>query len=278
MSYIIQNQEFVIGILFSALGVLVSIYLYYIGKKYRQIAYTCQTLNVSFLDNPISNIKFNPTYKEKELDNLSITDLIIWSKGKTVINPSDIAPKFPLSVFVPNGSEILEYQVMYENEAANNFNLSVNEERNQIELKFDYISYKNGLALRVIHTGNYSGHVYVDCRLKDGKKLLHVYRRKGFLYKLLNNHYIKNILSSKITSFLFIFFTLVLFPIAFVQSANYASNNFFGLPESNVFMNLDSIIIFILCSASFIFTIPHVYNLFKTEPPKDLLNRTSCEK
>ena len=278
MSYIIHNQQFVVGILFSALGILVSIYLYYIGKKYRQIAYTCQTLDVSFLDNSISNIKLNPTYKEKELDNLSITDLIIWSKGKTVINSSDIAPKSPLSVYMPNGSEILECQIMYENESTNNFDLSVNEEHNQIILKFDYISYKNGLALRVIHTGNCSGQAYVNCKLKDGKKILHVYKRKGFLYKLLNNHYIKNILSSKITSFILIFFTLVLFPIAFVQSANYASNNFFGLPDSNVFMNLDSVIIFTLCSASFFFAIPHVYNLFKTEPPKDLLNRTSCER
>lgn len=278
MSHIIQNQELVIGTLFSILGILVSIYLYYIGKKYRQLAYTCQTLNVSFSNNSIGNLKFNPTYNEKELDNLSITDLIIWSKGKTVINQSDIAPKLPLSVYMPTGSEILEYQIMYENETTNNFNISVNEEHNQIMIKFDYMAYKNGLALRVIHTGNCGEQVHVDCKLKDGKKILHVYKRKGFLYKLLNNHYIKIILSSKITSFLFILFTLVLFPIAFVQSANYASNNFFGLPDSNVFMNLDSIIIFILCSASFFFTIPHVYNLFKTEPPKDLLNRTSCER
>lgn len=278
MSYIIQNQELVIGVLFSILGILVSIYLYYIGKKYRQFAYTCQTLDVSFSDSPIDNIKFNPIYKGKELDNLSITDLIIWSKGKSIINQSDIAPKLPLSVYMPTGSEILEYQVMYENETTNNFSLSVNEERNQIIIKFDYVAYKNGLALRVIHTGDCSEQVYVNCKLKDGKKILHVYRRKGFLYKLLNNRYIKNILASKITSFLFILFTLVLFPIAFVQSANYASNNFFGLPDSNVFMNLDSVIIFVLCSASFFFTIPHVYNLFKTEPPKDLLNRTSCER
>lgn len=277
MAFVIQNQDVIIGVLFSTLGIIVSIYLYFAGKKYRQIAYTCETLNVSFVNNPIGNMKINPTYNEKEIKNLSITDLIIWSKGRKVINSYDVAPKCPLTIHMPSNAEILEYQVVYQNELANNFNLSLCESNDCIIIDFDYLSRKNGIALRVIHTNNCNGQVYVDVTLKDGKSILHVSKRKGFLYKILNHKYVKNIISSKLTSLALILFTLVLFPIAFIQSANNASNNFFGLPNDNIFMNIDSIIIFALCTASFIFTIPHIYNLFKTEPPKDLLSKTSCE-
>lgn len=277
MAFIIQNQDVIIGVLFSILGIIVSIYLFYAGKKYRQLAYTCETLNVSFINNSIGNIKINPTYNEKEINNLSITDLIIWSKGRKVINSYDVAPKFPLTIHMPSDTEILEYQIIYQNEFANNFNLSLINDNASLIINFDYLSRKNGIALRIIHTNNYNGQVSVDVTLKDGKSILHVSKRKGFLYKILNHKYVKNIISSKLTSFALILFTLVLFPIAFIQSANNASNNFFGLPDDNIFMNIDSIIIFALCTVSFIFTIPHVYNLFKTEPPKDLLSKTSCE-
>lgn len=277
MAFVIQNQDVIIGVLFSTLGIIVSIYLYFAGKKYRQIAYTCETLNVSFVNNPIGNMKINPIYNEKEIKTLSITDLIIWSKGRKVINSYDVAPKFPLTIHMPNDAEILEFQTLYQNELANNFNLSLNDSNKSIIIKFDYLSHKNGIALRVIHTNNSNGKVSVDVTIKDGKDILHVSKRKGFLYKILNHKYVKNIISSKLTSLALILFTLVLFPIAFIQSANNASNNFFGLPDDSIFMNLDSVIIFILCAASFIFTIPHIYNLFKTEPPKDLLNKTSCE-
>ncbi len=47
MSFLIAHQEFIIGCFISALGIVVSIYLYLITIKYRQIAYTLQSADIS---------------------------------------------------------------------------------------------------------------------------------------------------------------------------------------------------------------------------------------
>lgn len=273
MLKLFQNQEFIISCLFSVLGILFTVY-FSIRRKYKQIAYTYNTTNIIPI-NKKTNFTDKLLYNEQPLNELSYTDLIIWCKGRSVINDFDVAPKSPLTVNIPEGIKILDYQIIAQNEPINNIKLLT--DNNCIKISFDYLSYKNGIALRIIHYGN-SKDFSVTCKLKEGKKTLFVCKRKGFLYKFFNNKYVKYILSSKITSFIFIIFTIFLFPTAFVQSGNYSGNNFFNLPNSNIFMNLDSLVILILCCISFILAIPHIYNIFKTDVPNDLLNNTTCEK
>lgn len=273
MLKIFQNQEFTITVFLSILGILFTIY-FSVKRKYRQLAYTFNTTKITSINND-NNFINKLSYNGQSLNELSYTDLIIWCKGKNVINVSDVAPMSPLSINIPNDMNVLDYQIIAQNEPANNIKMLV--DNNCIKICFDYLSYKNGVAIRIIHDGN-SKNMSVTCKLKDGKKTLFVCKRKGFLYRFFNNKYVKYILSSKITSFIFIIFTIFLFPTAFVQSGNYSGNNFFNLPDSNIFMNLDSLIILILCCISFILAFPHIYNIFKTEAPSDLLNNTSCEK
>lgn len=273
MLKIFQDQKFMISCFLSILGIIIGA-IFSIKRKYRQLTYTYNTIHITSTNSDNKFIE-KLSYNGQHLNNISYTDLIIWCKGKIVINNSDIAPMSPLQINIPDDMNILDYQIIAQNEPTNNINLLEN--GNCIQISFDYLSYKNGVAIRIIHDGN-SKNISVTCKLKEGKKTLFVCKRKGFLYKFLNNKYVKYILSSKITSFIFITFTIFLFPNAFVQSGNYSGNNPFNLPDSNIFMNLDSLIIFILCCISFILAIPHVYNIFKTEIPSDLLNNTSCEK
>lgn len=273
MLKIFQNQEFTITFFLSILGILFTIY-FSVKRKYRQLAYTYNTIHITSANDDNHFIK-KLSYNGQPLNNIFYTDLIIWCKGKTVINDSDIAPMSPLNINIPDNMKIFDCQIIAQNDPANNIKMLT--DNNYIKICFDYLSYKNGVAIRIIHNGN-SKDISVTCKLKDGKKTLFVCKRKGFLYRFFNNKYVKRVLSSKITSFIFIVFTIFLFPIAFVQSGNYSGNNFFNLPDSNIFMNLDSLIILILCCISFVLAIPHVYNIFKTEIPSDLLNNTSCEK
>lgn len=266
MSVLLQDEKFAISCFITILGILISIYIYYISIRYRQIAYCSKTVSISS-KTVIHNIDLKLSYKNKPLDELSYTDLIIWAKGKTLINNTDVAPLAPLTVNVSEDTEILDYQIIAQNEAANNFELSKDDHK--IIINFDYLSYKNGIAVRIIHTGDENS-VSVNCKLKEGRDTIYVCERKGFLYKFMEHQRIRAILSNKITSLIAIIFTIFLFPSAFVQSGNYSNNNFFNLPNISIFASLDSLIIFILCLTSFILAVPHVYNLFKAEPPKEL--------
>lgn len=167
-----------IGFLISALGIVVSIYLYLIAQKYRQIAYTLQCTDISLKNILNTNESVFP-YKEQSF---SVTDMIIWCKGRVLIDNNDFAPSCPLKISISGENKILNYQITTINEPANNFWLSATD--NDITIGFDYLNHKNGIALRVIHTGSRQN-ISVGCKLKDGKKLLFVCHRKGELCLIL---------------------------------------------------------------------------------------------
>ena len=276
MLNLLQNQEFIINCSLSALGILLTICYPTIIKKYRQIAYTFKTTKISLKD-ATENCNLRLSYNGRLLSELYYTDLIIWCKGKEMIDAYNVAPASQLTISVAKDAkdiDILDSQILIQNEPANNFCLRRN--GNNIIVNFDFLNHKNGTVIRIVHTGN-DQNIAVSCTLKEGRKILHVGDRKGFFYNIFENKKIKSILSHKLTSFVVIVFAVFFFPIAFVQSGNYSGNNFFNLPDNNIFMNLDSIIILMLCIASLILSVPHFYNLFKSEPPKDLQNYDSLD-
>lgn len=268
----ILNPEFVITTCLSFIGIILTVYFYIKGRKFRQISYTYKTTNLSINGMSLEGLSY--VYEGKEIKSISVTDLIIWCSGKETINKNDIAPLDPLKIY--SEDKILSAEHIFSNEYCNNFNILKTND-NIINVEFDYISKNNGVTIRIIHEG-YCGKLYVTGKIKDGKNISYISNRKGLFYKFINNRIVKFILSKKITSFIFIFFTIFLFPNAFIQSANYTDNNYFGLPQSSIFMNLDSIVIFILCACSFFLSMPHLYNLFKVEPPPELINHIPCER
>lgn len=214
-------------------------------------------------------------YKGKEYDSISVSDVIIWSSRNKVINNADIASLEPLSIFLPEDTEILDAQIVRMNQKRNQFGIVL--EQNMIRISFEYMAPNEGVAVRVIHT-NTKEDAVVKCTIKDGKTVHNVGKRSGFFYRFINLKWVKTFLSSKFASFAMIFCTVIVFPHAFAQSSNYATNNRFGLPQDSFFMNLDSVIIFLMCIVSVILAIPHIKNLFKREAPKELLKYTICEK
>lgn len=272
MDSLIYNPEFVISFLLGIIGIILSVYFYYRGRKFRQISYTCETNNVTLNNTPFEKLSF--AYNGEPMTSISITDVIIWCSGKEIINRNDIAPLSPLTIHTP--AKILDYKLILSNEPCNNFQICRKNDH-ELTFDFDYICKNNGIAVRVIHAGGCEN-FHVTCKIKDGRKTAYTGHRRGYFYAFLNNRYVKRILSRKFTSFIFIVFTIFLFPNAFIQSANYADNNYFGFPSNSIFMNLDSIVIFILCTCSFLLSIPHIFNLFKSDPPDDLINCTTCER
>ena len=272
LEFLVTNQY--VAFFIAILGIVSAFWFEYKGRKYRRIAYTSETMQLSSKNSLLGKVDFS--IKNKKIDTLSITDVLIWSAGKEVINNIDIAPHNPLKINITPSTNLLDYQLLLSNDEDNVFQLT--NHGNSILLNFDYMSKGNGVAIRIYHTGSHDD-ISVSCKIKDGKKLLHVKQRNGLFYNFLNRPFVKNLLSTKKASFIFLIFTIVLFPNAFIQSANYnTQNNIFNLPEANIFMHLDSLIILILCLSSFVIAIPHVYNLFKFEPPKELLDISICER
>ena len=269
----ITEPEFVISTSIAIFSIIIPIFYERIGRKVREISYAVEKITLSQRDTYIDGLSYK--IKDRTWKEISVSDVIIWSSGKEVINREDIASTCPVTIHFVEDVEILEAQIIQENEESNCFKLET--EKNRVKVDFEYIAKNQGVAIRVIHTPS-DDEASVMCKIKDGKRVYNVGKRSGLFYRFINSKWVKHILSSKWTSFVFVFFTVFLFPHAFVQSANYGTNNPFGLPENGFFMNLDSIIILIMYICSLILAVPHVRNLFKREVPKGLVKDTICER
>ena len=265
------EPEFVINTSITIFSIIIPIFYERIGRKLREISYAVEKITLSQQDTYIDGLGFN--VKGKTWKEISVSDVIIWSSGKEVIDRGDIASTCPLTIQFSEYVEILDAQIIHKNEESNCFVLN----KNNIKVDFEYIAKNQGIAVRVIHTPS-AQEARVTCKIKDGKKVFNVGKRSGFFYRFVNSRWVRHVLSLKRTSFVFVVFTVFLFPHAFVQSANYAVNNRFGLPENSFFTNLDSIIILVMYICSLILAVPHIRNLFRREVPKELLRNTICEK
>lgn len=270
---VFTQPDFVIGTMLTLFFGFLSFYFYFKGKRIREISYTVEKICLSKQDALIEGLAFH--YKGKEYDSISVSDVIIWSSRNEVINKADIASLEPLSICLPEDTEILDAQIVRMNQKCNQFEIVL--EQSMVRIGFEYIAPNEGVAIRVIHT-NTKEDAVVKCTIKDGKPVHNVGKRSGFFYRFINLKWVKTFLSSKFASFAMIFCTVIVFPHAFAQSSNYAMNNRFGFPQDSFFMNLDSVIIFLMCIVSIILAIPHIRNLIKREAPKELLKYTICEK
>ena len=54
----------------------------------------------------------------------SVTNIIIWCKGRVLIDNNDVAPSCPLKISASGENKILNCQIAAVNEPANNFQLS----------------------------------------------------------------------------------------------------------------------------------------------------------
>ena len=270
---VFTQPDFVIGTMLTLFFGFLSFYFYFKGKRIREISYTVEKICLSKQDALIEGLAFH--YKGKEYDSISVSDVIIWSSRNEVINKADIASLEPLSICLPEDTEILDAQIVRMNQKCNQFEIVL--EQSMVRIGFEYIAPNEGVAIRVIHT-NTKEDAVVKCTIKDGKPVHNVGKRSGFFYRFINLKWVKKFLSSKFASFVMIFCTVIVFPHAFAQSSNYATNNRFGFPQDSFFMNLDSVIIFLMCIVSIILAIPHIRNLIKREAPKELLKYTICEK
>ena len=262
-----------IGFLIGVLGVVVGIYYGRKGIKYKQISYAIKTITITPKD--LLPSKIDLIYGGQKLNTFSVTDVLIWCSGKDVINRDDIAKNNPVKIAV-SSNQLFEYKELNTNEKDNLFQTF--QQNNEIVIDFNYICKENGIAIRIYHNGTQND-VIVTGKIKGGKKICHVKPRQGFVYKLLSWKLIKKILSSKCGSLIYVACALMVFPTAFVRSLNHnelsGSVSFVG---NGIFEYFDSIIIFLLCLVSFIIAIPHIYNIFKRMPPKELLEDSICEK
>jgi hypothetical protein len=101
-----------------------------------------------------------------KLDNLSVTMIAIWNEGRETVQGSDIAAAAPLTVKGEGEVKILGASVVQMNNTASLATCSYNKKNNAATLTFDYLDYRQGLVVEVLHTGTTADGVKVEGTFK----------------------------------------------------------------------------------------------------------------
>lgn len=147
-------------------------------------------------------------------------------------------------------------------------NCKVNENQKEILIDFDYLEFGEGCIVNLLYEGNKED-IKVLWVIK-GKKQIKKSQSIMELFK--KNKIIYDILTSKICSWIVIFFCLFMCPVAYLQSGNFwaIENNFLNIPDTLGGNILDMSLLIILVLFSFGVSIPFWMRLFTPRFPKDL--------
>lgn len=155
-----------IFLILAILSIIISIYLYFKSKRRKIPIYLIKTFNlIRDRVNKIQEVKI--IYSDKPIKNLSITKIAFWNRGNEVINKSDIAPKEPIRIVVGEEYEILNANIIFIKNEANNFSITVTPDKKSVLIDFDYIFTTEGVSLEIYHTGVSGKDIKFKGSLKD---------------------------------------------------------------------------------------------------------------
>jgi len=133
--FLYSYGSYIIGIT----GVLLAVFFYFKNKKEKKPTYTAKSLNL------IRNLtsKYKPlemTYSGQKIDNLTVTKFAFWNSGKQTISKDDIAHREPLEIEMNLPYEILDFEVLYRKDYANDFSFGLSKNKRNLSINFDYVA------------------------------------------------------------------------------------------------------------------------------------------
>ncbi len=175
-----------ISLLLGLLGILLSFYFYFKSIKNRIPIYVIRTINlVKEKIQKIDTVKI--MYSNREINNLSISKIAIWNDGKETINKNDVANSSPIKININNNFNILDAEILYQKNNANDFKIEIEDNKKCINLTFDYFDFEEGVILQIYHTGNSSEDLNLSGTIKSVKKIIRKEISIGMFPSIINN-------------------------------------------------------------------------------------------
>jgi hypothetical protein len=165
IAFIIKNIVF---LFLTVTSIIMSIVFYIRSRREKILVYTTNSFNL--IHNAIVRIPgLSVKYENNNIENLTLTKIAFWNKGKDTINDNDIAPTDKLSIFPKEDIKILTSVISYKSRDSNNFSL-IND-KGVIIISFDYIDFHQGVIIDVYHTGHGIESLILKGTVKGGKEL-----------------------------------------------------------------------------------------------------------
>ncbi len=167
-----NNPIFNVLTMVLAVGSLVlAVYFYFKCKKVKLPVYIIKTNNL--VTESIKNVNLvQILYNNNKISNLSVTKIALWNDGKDTIDNADVAKNDPIKIMINSNFEILEAEILYSKNAANDFTLALSEDKKFVEICFDFFDYEEGIVIQLFHTASSSNDIFITGKVKSVKTIL----------------------------------------------------------------------------------------------------------
>ncbi|MFT3911426.1 MAG: hypothetical protein QM737_18530 [Ferruginibacter sp.] len=160
-----------IFLVLAILSIILSFYLFIKSKKKKRPQYSKRSINViSDKIQSVGDIKIS--YQGKNVNNLTVTKIVIFNSGNETINNDDQAASDKLRIIASDGVELLGTEVLFMSSSANNINFTIND--NVVDLQFDYLDPNQGFIIKIIHSGKNSSALDVKGTFKSSGEVKEV--------------------------------------------------------------------------------------------------------
>ena len=134
------------------LGLIIAVFLY---KKSRRAAQpSFQKASLGLIGKDENNLPDEVTvlFKERKVDRLTKTILILWNNGNEVLKGEDIVAQDQIKISFNEGDHILSYKKLRETNAVNEFSVSKDKDNShQLLIEFSYLNPRDGISLELLH-------------------------------------------------------------------------------------------------------------------------------
>lgn len=159
-----------ITLILSVAAIPMTIWIFYQSNKKKLPTYMLRT--ISLVAGKVQTIKsIHIKYQDQEINNLAITKLALWNDGKDTIKADDFAKNGPLKIIIDNNYQILDYELLYQKQPKNNFNLKLSKDKKAIDISFEYFSYLEGVIIQIYHTGHRNSNIELEGQIKSNQKI-----------------------------------------------------------------------------------------------------------
>jgi len=162
--------------------IILALFIFFISKNKKILYYDIWGSNIVSKINNKDIKDIDILYKNKKIDSITITNIVIWNSGNETIRKSDIPSDNKFKI------EILGNNMIYNCEVINNKNdfIKLIMTENMVCIDFEYLEPNQGFIIKVFHTGNDSGCLRLKGAIIGGSFRL-VSSSGSFSFKLNNN-------------------------------------------------------------------------------------------
>jgi len=175
-------------------GFLLALYSYFKEKVKRKSP--CYRIKSSAqIDSRLSiNDKLKILYNDTQIENLTLSKIILWNSGGDTISSADVIREKPLRIEIDSNYTILECSVRDINNRGNGFQVIYSPDGKKVDIAFEFFDCMEGAIFTLLHTGasknlKLSGSIRSVKSMKDVdkqnitvKKIIQAYER---LYPIL---------------------------------------------------------------------------------------------